>query len=317
MTKPTEPAATLPAEGVHVVSYSELDTFRQCPLKHRLAYQQRWSKPRDQASPALRRGTLWHAVMELHYKTLMKTQTELGRRVHSGDEEVEALIRCAGEIRAAGILADPDTGTQTAEQALVQWMYEGYLECWGADRDWLVVSVETKYEVPLPVDLQGTESDRFRIKMTVDLLVKDRRGKVWVVDHKTCADLPDGKVLDIDDQFGLYTWGLRTLGIPVEGSMHNAARTRRNKTPMELNTRFRRTPMYRTDKELATLALDAHTTAANAWRQVTGPVQSSPNPMMCRFRCDFLDAHLLMRKGAGTPAQLLPSMGFEQNFHRH
>ena len=34
-----------------VVSYSELDTFRQCPMKHALAYKQRWTRPVEEGSP--------------------------------------------------------------------------------------------------------------------------------------------------------------------------------------------------------------------------------------------------------------------------
>ena len=54
-----------------VVSFSEIDTYRQCPLKHEWAYKQRWKRPVEEAS-ALAKGSLWHLVLETHYNVLAK-----------------------------------------------------------------------------------------------------------------------------------------------------------------------------------------------------------------------------------------------------
>lgn len=299
-----------------VVSYSELDTFRQCPLKHNLAYKQRWTRDKDDES-ALTKGTLWHAVLETHYREIQKIQSSLGRRIHP-EEEPTALKRCGAA--ATAILTDSRSGVQTPAQELVEWMYRGYTQMYGLDRDWWIVAVEHAAEIPLPTNTSGRKSPKYSIKMKIDLVVKDRRSNLWVVDHKSCSRLPAKREYDLDDQFGLYTWGMRQLGHPVEGSVHSAARTQRNKgdaegtKPMGLDERFARTPMFRTDAELNNIALDAYR-AAHASR-TTGIPFSSPNPDTCGWRCDFREAHLDMRKGL-DPRRSLADRGFYQDKTRH
>lgn len=61
----------------------------------------------------------------------------------------------------------------------------------------LGVEVPLRYEVLPGVDLVGS----------LDLLVRDKRtGKLWVVDHKTCASFIDPEALVFDDQMMTYLW---------------------------------------------------------------------------------------------------------------
>lgn len=303
--------------GRVVVSYSELDAFRQCPLKHALAYKQRWSKTHDADSP-LTKGKLWHLAMEAHYRTIQKIQGELGRRIHKA-EEAQVLAECA--LAVEPLLSDQISGEQSELQGLIEWMYAGYVAHHGADLDWLILGVEHSAEVPLP-SVGGGRSNRYYLKVKIDLVVRDRDSRLLVVDHKTCRNLPTDKELDIDDQFGLYTAGMRALGHPVFAAMHSAARTQRNKgdqdgsNPQPLNGRFKRQVMYRTDIELDNLMTDAATTARAAWGPGSDAVYSAPNPDMCRWRCDFLDAHLMARKGVPIRTVLM-DQGFTVNKERH
>ena len=299
-----------------VVSFSELDTFRQCPLKHELAYKQRWTKDPDQESP-LTKGKLWHAVMETHYRTLQQTQVGLNRRIHSGAEERQALQDAAEAV--APLLSDQVSGEQTELQELVEWMYAGHVGQWGADLPWWIIAVEHSAEVPLPSP-SGRASPKYALKIKVDLIVKDREGKVFVVDHKSCANLPTKTQLDINDQFGLYTAGMRRLGVHVYAALHSAARTTRNRgdvdgtKPQLLEDRFRRTVTYRTPQELDRLMLDAANAARAAYSG--NATYSSPDPDRCRWRCDFLEAHLMARKGVPLPTTLR-DLGFAVNKDRH
>lgn len=300
-----------------VVSFSELDAYRQCPMKHALAYKQRWTRPQEEES-ALNKGKLWHAVMEEHYNIIKAAQHVLGRRIHK-NEERGVLETCWSAV--ARHLADPISGEQSDIQALVEWMYRGHVAMWGADLDWLIVAVEHSAEVPLPSP-SGRASNRYYLKIKIDLVVRDREGRLLVVDHKSCKNLPTDKELDIDDQFGLYTVGMRMLGFPVFGSIHSAARTQRNKgdqdgtNPQPLDGRFKRSPMYRTETELTNLLADAAAVARAAYGPGSDNVYSSPDTDRCRWRCDFLDAHLMARKGIPIRT-VLRDQGFVINKERH
>jgi hypothetical protein len=150
-------------------------------------------------------------------------------------------------------------------------------------------------------------------------------GQLWIDDHKFNKDIPSDKMLELDDQFGLYTWGLKQLGMPVVGCIYNCLRTQRNKSkPQSLDERFKRIMLYRTDEELAIIALEAYATAKRAWSR--GPLDDSiapgtdaernPNSDTCRWRCPFTEDCLGGRKGYDM-RRSLKLHGFEQNFERH
>lgn len=308
---------------IDLVSHSELATFRQCPLRWQLAYEQRWTQdlPEDDRRAL---GTAWHLIMEKHYEVIQAEQT---RRVAKGkswrvppEAERALLRRCAEAV--GRYLYNVDTGRQSEVQALLEWMYLGYVNMWGADLGWRILRIEDQTRVPLP-SATGGRSNRYVLRVQLDLLIADDLGHLWLVDHKSGRDLPKKRELDIDDQFGLYTWAMRQTGQRVLGAIHSAARTQRNvgdangTKPMLLSERFLRTPMFRSDIELDNLALDAARTArARAATRRAGPVHSSPDPMTCRWKCEFLDAHLAMRKGV-RPAVALKDAGLHQAEYNH
>ena len=147
-----------------IVSYSELDTYRQCPLKHQLAYVQRWTKEAPEGK-ALARGTLWHQVMDAHYSTIKAAQQRLPGFSVPKSDEAEVLAECWVAVQP--LLFDPISGQQTEDQKLIEWMYRGYVEVYGADRDWQVLEVERSTQIPLPGE-SGRASSRYRLKVKID-----------------------------------------------------------------------------------------------------------------------------------------------------
>lgn len=265
-----------------VISWSEISTYRQCPFKHHLGYRERWQS--DEDKPALARGTAWHDIMEAHYQ---------------------------GEFPKIEDMLGTKSLQQTEQQELLQWMYDGYVEMWvEADKEWTVQAVEWKGFAPLPNPRGGPS--RFMLKVKVDIIAA-RRGRLWVWDHKTCRNLPSDKELDLDDQFGLYSWCMRQAGFPVMGSIYNAARTQRNKKTFQpLDQRFSRTPLSRTDAELDMIAREAYLTAEAAWPEQaldTTPPRH-PDTDTCRWKCDFTEACLSSRKG-GKLEPMLRAHGME------
>lgn len=319
-----QPGLDLTDPDAQIVSYSELSTFRQCPLKHHLSYQRRWTKPSPEGG-ALFKGTMWHNALEAHYKVLQASRMNGRRRT---PEQVKRALGACRKAASVWFAGDPETGEQSDTQKLVEWMYDGYVERWGVNENWKIVGTEHQIKTPLP-DAEGKPS-RYVLKAKLDLIILDLvLGTLWVVDHKSGADLPTQLDMDFDDQFGLYVWAMRTMGRPVQGALHSAARTTRNKgdwpgethgnaKAQTLDQRFRHTLVTRGEQELTNIALDAFNAAQAAYppEGMIRSIYSSPNPRSCGWMCDMKTAHLLMRSGR-NPDEVMRESGFVIDFTRH
>lgn len=299
------PVGTSIGEDSTIVTYSELDIFRQCPLKHRWAYDLLMTKEQPEGSP-LAKGSLWHNVMETYYY-------ERANGVRSAPAELLArdrhLLTEMGEY----------TG---ADAELIEWMLQGYCEFYGPDDDWEILAVELSGMIPLGGvygDSVPASQPQIWLQYKIDLLVREiSTGRIWIVDHKTASAFSQQVEIDLDDQFGLYTWALRQAGIKVFGFIRSDARTQRNKGPMKLEDRFRRVPTHRTDIELENIRQDALETAREM-RQPRG-TRSAPDPRQCVWKCDFLQAHLMFRKtdrAKRTEVDILEGFGFAPRELRH
>lgn len=251
-----------------VVSWSEINTARACLHQHDLGYKQRWSS--TQTSHALKVGNWWHLLMECWYT-----------------ERAESAVWA---------LLDGLASEMNEEQAdILHWMLTGYLEYWGADKQWKILAVEHPFAVSLPPTANGQV---FALKGFIDLIVQDLKGRVWIIDHKSSSRKPQGKLLDVDDQFALYAWAYAQEGTVVAGTIHNFAQTKPNKdrSKQTLEARFARTPMARTPKEMQAAAQDAAEWAEIAWTE-RAESPRSPDPERCQYRCDFTDVCIAGRRG--------------------
>jgi hypothetical protein len=316
-------AAPVARPGAIVISYSELDAYKQCPHKWQLAYEERWTKAKDEKTAA-GRGTMWHQMLDSHYTALKEGGGASGAKA-AVRSRVDDFYRVGKDHEVIDLL---------------QWMYQGYVEKWGYDDAWEVLVVEYKAIVPLKYP-DGRLSE-FDLKMIIDLVVRDRStGRVWIVDHKSHADIPKDKELDLEDQFGLYTWGLRELGHKIFGCVYNTARTKRNKgdhpelveewrrrkaagekpgpepKPQPLDGRYDRYLMSRTETETFNLAQDALMTARNMHSEFNGRERHT-NGDTCKWRCDYTEACLIGRKTTGErERQFLLDVGYRQDYTRH
>lgn len=279
-----------------VVSHSELDAYRQCRLKHQMAWKEFWLPPPDQRGEALARGSLFHEVMEFHYKKRMAGMTSAG---------------IAQELQTTGLLFDTETAKSSERQDLVAWMYEGYVEHYGDDEDWEILGVEQEFNAMLPTRRGTTSSFRFTGK--IDLVLRDRSmgGGLWIVDHKTGGDLPKQRDLDLEDQMALYIYLMRRKGMDVRGCIYNAVRTKKLVRPMVASERFLRKPMARTDYELEEVAREAYDLfkEAHKKRPKGQDAPRSPNAQTCSWRCPYTEPCLGSRKG-GDRIEMLADMGF-------
>lgn len=292
---------------LEVVSYSEIDTYRQCRLKHQLSYIERWRSSEE--AEALARGTLFHSVMEAHYGTKKKI-------VDEGDEvEAQDLY-----LNVMPFLAEEGTGAQTERQELVEWMYRGYVELYGLDGDWEIVAVERPLTVPLR-DRQGRPTG-LGLSGTVDLLVKDHAvgSGLWIVDHKTCKNLPKQKDFDMEDQTAIYTYLLKQEGLDVRGAIYNYVRTYKLQREMSLEERFLRHRTVRTDPELETITFDALELMQEAYNNHDQRVMErgevydaprTPDGERCGWKCGYTEACIAGRKyGPQKTRDYLEDIGF-------
>jgi hypothetical protein len=314
----------------HIISPSELEVMRQCPLRHSLLYGERWTKKVTDESHPLAFGTLWHLVLEEHYLAIQKEQQQAHREL--GDWRRFDHAR-AEDLAATAALSVMHGVTDESVASLLAWMYDGHVELFGVDPEWQIMAVEHMGEVALPgppgVDTGGLT---FRLKFKMDLIVK-WLGRRWIVDNKSCKNLPNGLELDLDDQFGLYNWAGNQMDLNVFGTMHNAARKLQLKgdvtgeNPSALENRFRRTPLTRGKDELDRIALEAWQDAVIRYRglEEVNKLKAAgldieaprhPSPMTCGWKCDFTEACIAGRKGVSI-RDYIARKGYKQDFTRH
>jgi hypothetical protein len=306
------------------VSNSEVDTYRQCRLKHQLSYIERWRT--DEEAEALSRGTLFHSVMEAHYGKIKALREEgVNLRVGVDSEELAQDLFLA----VAPLLYEEGTGAQTERQELVEWIYRGYVDCYGVDNgvkgipnawNWEIVGIEVPLDFPLP-SRDGNDTD-YRLAGTADLIVRDLdAGGLWIVDHKTCKDLPK-KDFDLEDQTAVYAYLLKRAGYDIRGAIYNHCRTYKLKTrEMEHDERFKRQMTVRTDRELETCAFEVLDLMREAYenhdmRAARGIYDAprSPDGERCGWRCNFTEACIAGRKyGPERTRQFLEDVGFTQH----
>ncbi len=313
-------------QGVHVISYSELDTYRQCPFKHFLGYKERWSKPPYEFSPS-GKGTGYHSVMETHYKVIQACQ---GQGYDSA--RVLALAKDAVESLLVRWEMNGDHSHEFCE--LMRWMYYGYVQVYGCDENWEILTVEKTMIVPL-LNEDGSPSE-FALKAKLDVVVKTRdRGRIFVVDHKSSQSKPKAtNTFEFEEQFKLYTFILRKIGKRVHGAIHDFALTKQNEgdkykpgdagykgnmKASNLDARFKRTYIGHTDDdELRMIARETLATARSMYG-AENQHERHPDQDKCQWRCDYTEACMSGRRRNDNrlTIEALEDSGFHQDFMRH
>jgi hypothetical protein len=115
-----------------------------------------------------------------------------------------------------------ETDTSNADPVLMEELIElchnvakNYTKQWrDADAEYKVLATELKFDIPLTETLSYTG--------TIDLLLQDKDGNVWFMDHKTTNNIDSyEKRVDMDRQISRYWWALQQLGYNVQGFIYN------------------------------------------------------------------------------------------------
>lgn len=235
-------------------SYSEIDTFNACPMRHHLKYRERLVP--EVVPSSLRIGRAYHKGVEAGmvagtapgvavrpgHEVADRVAAATAAAIHRADEDCDTQLRA---IEAAGMTGrlTPDAVdaaliTAVEERADLRWMLQHYFEVCADDFDALVpLAIERKYLVPVPrIDGRGGALHQ---KGVIDLAFFDRHlGDIVVHDHKTIGD---GNLRDVerraelDPQMAGYVQAIRQLQkggdlVPIAPGIVSAEDIRNAKT---------------------------------------------------------------------------------------
>lgn len=180
------------ADRVHlpIVTNSECTTYRRCPREHHFRFTLGIA-PLERAE-SLQFGTAIHEGLEAIW--------------HGGEHEIGIWADWAASERARAML-------------------DGYVLRWPSDA-YDVLGVEMQFDTALVNPATGEASDAYRLAGKLDALVRDDRGDVWIVEHKTSSDdivqgSPYWAKLRLDSQVSTYMVGARALGYEPRGVIYD------------------------------------------------------------------------------------------------
>lgn len=196
------------SEGVPVITQSMVSSFASCPRE--VYYSSVLGlRPRLESMP-LRRGTWVHELLEYHFRGL------------DWEEQHRKLVKKSQED-----LFEEESGDMAKECYNIVSSYVDYYQ----NDPLKTVAVELTVERPL---FNGNALYRGRI----DLVVEDKEGNIWLMDHKTHRVIPDWQYRELNFQNYSYLWACRkapqykALGIPQpKGFIYDYCRTSAIKEP--------------------------------------------------------------------------------------
>jgi len=189
-------------------SYSQIATFRRCPKKYQFTYVndiQQKKRP-----DALYQGILVHDALMTHY---------LG-----GDVDEFFAEKFSAAAGNPTLFVDELADEVSIIEDSVD-LVDRYLAKY--DDDWTVLHVEEQFFVTLDTGQV--------ISFTPDLIVRDRNGFVWIIDHKTTGALPKEDVY-ADLQALLYYAGIKAMYPELRGFIFNYLRKKRPTVPRMTKT---------------------------------------------------------------------------------
>jgi CRISPR/Cas system-associated exonuclease Cas4 (RecB family) len=223
--------------GVDRLSNNSLSKFQKCPYSFDLAYNQKVRYLYENHKLFL--GKRIHETLDFYYENLPKS-TPAGAVeffLMNFDVEVEKAggilkyasvpesgkktsngVYCAEDMRNLGIkLLDSYFKTYAGKPELDDFDAFIDLEDSGATPDdFEVLATEREFEFELALD-KGT----IKISGIIDMIIKDKDGNVWGVDHKTRGQkYPEG-YLDQDTQASIYMLGMQALGYKPVGFIYS------------------------------------------------------------------------------------------------
>lgn len=178
-------------EGTAVLPWvrtSERSSFKRCPQQWYWGYVEK-IEPITTVVGAREFGTGIHLCMERFYQPGLLRGTPL---LETWEEW------CAEQDKASVSVFDEEGEKQWVElKELGRTMLTEYMRVTKGDPMWNVIAAELHFQI----EVNGKAIN----VGTIDLVIRDENGDIWIVDHKTCARFPNFDWLDLDDQNGTYS----------------------------------------------------------------------------------------------------------------
>ena len=216
-------------EGVepYYIRTTERGNFKKCRRLWNYSSQNRMNLEPVKMANALSFGIAIHEGLEAYYNPETwhyPHDTRVQLMLLAFTEAIEEQRKTEDEARKG---LDLDRNREYDEQLeLGLGMLKRYAE-WAPKQDKGItpIAVEKKYQMLL-LDENGiplvVNGHPVVYQIRVDLLLRDKHGRLWVLDHKTTATLSDLGHLDLDTQLSTYPWVVSNLlGERVEGVLYN------------------------------------------------------------------------------------------------
>lgn len=186
-----------------VLTYSALNTFRNCPRKYKHRYLD-FLRPREKPN-ALSFGSVIHGAIELWYRS-------------AGDPNRLWAVLDFVDQQFPERMGDDQ---QKSAWHLARAIITGYAARY-ATEDFEVVEIEKPFTGEIRNPDTGRLSQTFVMAGKADAIVQRPDG-MYLLEHKTASTI-DASYLDklwTDTQIALYSFYLRQLGYPIVGVIYN------------------------------------------------------------------------------------------------
>jgi hypothetical protein len=190
----------LPPNAI-IISISQADSFLTCERKWMFSYV--FEKQSDHMSRSLAIGVIGHDIAAVYYQALKDGLSKF--------DALQAAMKKLSEYFSDG-KTDPEV------LGMVHGLVSRYIEQVDHLGNLEILEVEEDFFIPV--------NDDFWYGMRIDLLVKDSRGQVRLIDHKFTYDFNSSDDLELNSQMPKYVAGLRFSGYPVVEAYLNQFRTR-------------------------------------------------------------------------------------------
>lgn len=190
------------------ISHSRVESYLSCRRKDWYGYQYPTEEGRgirrQETSDSLALGTAFHRIAAVYYQAIMDG-AERNVAVFKAQGEHEKIIEEGFEDRGGNYA--------TLDEVMQRW-----IENERFSEDYEILGVEMEFNL-------GLEEGEF--PFVVDLLIRDRRGLIYAVDHKTGYYLYTPEQVELMPQLPKYVGALRALGYNVAGGIYQVVRTQK------------------------------------------------------------------------------------------
>jgi hypothetical protein len=117
----------------------------------------------------------------------------------------------------------PEEVRMLEEQGSLGRSMVAHYRLWARRHDFFkVLRTEQAFSIPIRIRPGARALPKARYEGRLDGLVEDDRGRIWVLEHKTCRRFPNEKTLDFNDQATGYVLGAEEVfGVKPSGVIFN------------------------------------------------------------------------------------------------